>query len=137
MSQENVERVKEIIEAFVSGDLRTALRDAHTGMRTHRLAPLPDPRTYRGPAGMLMAWGEWTAPYEELKLTVGELIEADHHVIAEIRQHGRRKDSGEVVDEQFWFVYTFVEGELVQQDMLASKRQALRGLAMLEDPPQL
>lgn len=134
MSQENVDRVRRTLEAFARGDFQTALQDVRIEMRTHRLAPLPDPKTFRGPAGMLMAWGEWTAPFEEFELTVGELIDAGHSVVAEIRQRGRRKDSDDMVEEQFWFVYTFYEGELVQQDMLASKRQALKGLAMLEEP---
>lgn len=128
MSQQNLERVRRTFDAFARGDFRTALQDVRLEVRTHRLAPLPDPKTYQGPAGMLMAWGEWTAPFEELELTVGELIEAGESVVAEIRQSGRREDGGVRVEEQFWFVCTFLEGELIQWDMLASKRQALRGV---------
>ena len=104
-------------------------------VRTHRIAPLPEPKTYRGPAGMLQAWGDWTAPFEGFEMTVGELIDADPSVVAEIRQRGRRKDSGDVAEGQFWFVLTFFEGELVQWDMLASKRQALKGIRMREQQP--
>ena len=135
MSQENLEHVRRILGALATGDLQTALKDVRIELRVHRLAPLPDPATYRGPAGMLMAWGEWTAPYEDLEITVGELIDAGHSVGAEIRQRGRRKDTGDAVEEEFWFVFTFYEGELVQWDMLASKRQALRGLAMVQQGP--
>ena len=132
MSQENVERVRRTLEAFARGDLQTALQDVRIEVRTHRLAPLPNPKTYRGPAGMLMAWGEWTAPYEDFELTVGELIDSGHSVVAEIQQRGRRKASGDIVEERFWFVYTFFEGQIVQQDMLATRRQALTGLARQE-----
>lgn len=135
MSQENRERVRRTFEALARSDFRTALQDVRMEVRTHRIAPLPDPKTYQGPAGMLMAWGEWTEPYEELELTVGELIEAGPSIVAEIRQRGRQKDGGELVEEQFWFVCTFLEGALVQWDMLASKRQALRGLARRDAPP--
>lgn len=105
-------------------------------MRTHRIAPLPDPKTYTGVAGMLMAWGDWTAPFEELELTVGELIDHGHSVAAEIRRRGREKDSGALVEGQFWFVCTFFEGEMVQWDMLASKRQALKGIGKREEPSE-
>jgi ketosteroid isomerase-like protein len=132
MSQENVERVRRILEALGRGDFQTVLKDVRMEVRAHRVAPLPDPKAYLGRAGLLMAWGEWTAPFEEFEMTAGELIDAGHSVVAEIRQRGRHKESGAVVEEQFWFVYTFFEGELVQLDMLASKRQALKGLAMLE-----
>ncbi len=100
-------------------------------VRTHRIAPLPDPKAFQGPAGMLMAWGEWTAPFEDLSLTVGELIEAGQTVVAEILLSGRKKD-GEVVEQQVWFVCTFFEGALAQWDMLASKRQALKGVGRQE-----
>lgn len=128
MSHENLERVRRIFDAFARNDFRTALQDVRMEVRTHRIAPLPEPKSYQGPAGMLMAWGEWTAPFEELELAVGELIEAGESVVAEIRQSGRRKDDGTLVEEQFWFVCTFFEGALVQWDMLATKRQALKGV---------
>ena len=58
--------------------------------------------------------------------------------MAEIRQSGRPKDGGVLVEKQFWFVCTFLDGALVQWDMLASKRQALQGVARPDaasDPP--
>jgi ketosteroid isomerase-like protein len=128
MSQQNLERVRRTFDAFARGDFHTALQDVRMEVRTHRIAPLPDPKIYQGPAGMLMAWGEWTAPFEELELTVGELIEAGQSVVAEIRQSGRQIDGGLLVEERFWFVCTFLDGALVQWDMLASKHQALKGV---------
>jgi ketosteroid isomerase-like protein len=135
MSEENVELVRRTFDAFNRGDFRTALQDVRLEVRTHRLAPLPDPKTYTGVAGVLMAWGEWTDPFEELELTVGEVIDAGHSVVAEIRQRGREKDSGMLVEGQYWFVCTFFEGKLVQWDMLATRRQALKGIGMVEKPP--
>jgi len=128
MSQQNLERVRKIFDAFARGDFRAALQDVRMEVRTHRITPLPNPKAYQGPAGMLMAWGEWTEPFEELELTVGELIEAGQSIVAEIRQRGRRKDGGELVEEQFWFVCTFFDGALIQWDILASKHQALKGV---------
>jgi len=43
-------------------------------------------------------------------VTVGELIEAGYSIVAEIRQSGRPKDGGVLVEEQFWFVCTFLDG---------------------------
>ena len=134
MSQENVERVRQTFEAFGRGDLREALQHVRLEVRTHRIAPLPDPKTYSGPAGMLMAWGEWTGPFEEFELEVGELIDAGDSVVAEIRQRGRRKDSGELEEGKLWFVCTFYGDEMVQWDMLASKFQAFKGIGRREPP---
>ena len=134
MSQENVERVRETFEAFGRGDLRAALQHVRLEVRTHRIAPLADPKSYSGPAGMLMAWGEWTGPFEDFELEVGELIDAGDSVVAEIRQRGRHKDSGELMEGQLWFVCTFYADEMVQWDMLASKRQALKGIGRSEEP---
>jgi len=138
MSEDNVERARRALEALGRGDVQTALQDVRFEMRTHRLAPLPDPKTYRGPAGVLMAWADWTAPFEELEMTVGELTDAGESVVVEILQRGRRKDGGELVEERFWFVCSFFEGAWVQWDMLASKRQALTGVRRRDaapDPP--
>ncbi len=132
MSDENVEEVRRIFEAFGRGDFRAALQNVRMEVRTHRIAPLPDPKAYIGPAGMLMAWGEWTAPFEEFELTVGELTAVGHSVVAEIRRRGRHAAGGELTEERFWFVCTFFEGELTQWDMLASKRQALKGIQRVE-----
>ena len=135
MSQENVERVRETFEAFGRGDLRAALQHVRLEVRTHRIAPLSDPKTYAGPAGMLMAWGDWTGPFEDFELEVGELIDAGDSVVAEIRQRGRYKDSGEPMEGQLWFVCTFYGDEMVQWDMLASKFQAFKGIGRREEPP--
>jgi len=139
MSEQNLERVRRTFEAFARGDFRVALQDVRMEVRTHRIAPLPDPKTYQGLAGMLMAWGEWTAPVEDFELTVGELIEAGESIVAEIRRSGRQKEGGVLVEEQFWFVCTFLDGALIQWDMLASKRQALKGVGRRDvplDPPE-
>lgn len=134
VSQQNQEHVRRIFDAFSQGDFHTALQDVRMEVRTHRIAPLPDPKAYQAPAGMLMAWGEWTAPFDEFELTVGEMIDAGESVVAEIRQSGRPKGGGAPVEQQFWFVCTFLDGELVQWDMLASKRQALKGVGMRDAP---
>jgi len=139
MSEQNLERVRRTFDAFARGDFRVALQDVRMEVRTHRIAPLPDPKTYQGLAGMLMAWGEWTAPVEDFELTVGELIEAGESIVAEIRRSGRQKEGGVLVEEQFWFVCTFLDGALIQWDMLASKRQALKGVGRRDvplDPPE-
>ncbi|MEJ7817654.1 MAG: nuclear transport factor 2 family protein [Thermoleophilaceae bacterium] len=131
--------MRRTFDAFARGDFHTALQDVRMEVRTHRIAPLPDPKAYQGPAGMLMAWGEWTAPFDEFELTVGELIEVGESVVAEIRQRGRQKDGGALVEEQFWFVCTFLDGALAQWDMLASRHQALKGAGRSEatpDPPR-
>jgi ketosteroid isomerase-like protein len=134
VSQQNAERTRRIFDAFARADFHTALQDVRMEVRTHRIAPLPDPKTYQGPAGMLMAWGEWIAPFEQFELTVGELIEAGESVVAEVRLSGRKEDGGVLVEEQSWCVCTFFEGALVQWDMLASKRQALKGVGRREAP---
>jgi len=134
--QDNPERVRRTFDAFARGDFRTALQDVRMEVRTHRIAPLPGPKAYQGLAGMLMAWGEWTDPFDAFELTVGELIEVGQSVVAEISQRGRRRGGGVLVEEQFWFVCTFHEGELVQWDMLASRYQALKGVGRREAPTE-
>ena len=51
MSQENVERFREAVEAINAGDIETALNVMHPDVEWRTLDMFPDAGTYHGPEG--------------------------------------------------------------------------------------
>jgi ketosteroid isomerase-like protein len=104
MSEENVELVRQGLEAFFVGDLERAMSSVHPDAVALRAPPLPDPQTYHGIEGVLQMYADWTTDFGEFEMAAGEFIDAGDRVAAEVFQRGRRQASGAVVEGRFWFV---------------------------------
>jgi ketosteroid isomerase-like protein len=124
---DNVRLVRQGVQAFIDGDAEGALEMVHPDMVSARVAPLPDPQTYRGIEGVLQMYADWTADFEDFEMWIGECFEAgDDRVVVELTQRGTGRASGAPVEGRFWFVYTVAGGKTVRQDAYASREQALR-----------
>ncbi len=133
MSQENVELVREAYEAWQAGDLDGFLASMDDDVITRRLAPLPDPGTWRGSDGMLAVIADWADMFDEWTITGAEFIDAGDQVVARMAQEGRIKGSGgNPVPGTFWFVFGVRDGKVVTMDMYADKAQALEAAGLLE-----
>jgi ketosteroid isomerase-like protein len=109
MSEENVELVRQGLEAFVVGDLERAMSIVHPDVVAVRAPPLPDPQTYHGIEGVLQMYADWTTDFGEFEMAAGEFIDAGDRVVAEVFQRGRGQASGAVVGGRFWFVFTIAD----------------------------
>jgi ketosteroid isomerase-like protein len=123
---ENIELVREGLEAFLDGDLDRALELAHPDIVSTRTAPLPDPQTYHGFDGLVQMWADWTADFDEFEMESVEFAEVGDRVIVEMINRGTGKASGVVVDGRFWFAYTLAGGKVVRLDAYLTKDQAFR-----------
>jgi ketosteroid isomerase-like protein len=133
MSRENVELAREAYEAWQAGDLDGFLALVDDDVITRRLAPLPDPGTWRGSDGMLAVIADWADMFDEFKITEAEFIDAGEQVVARIAQEGRIKGSGgNPVPGTFWFVFGVRNGKLVTMDMYADKAKALEAAGLQE-----
>jgi ketosteroid isomerase-like protein len=121
---ENIELVREGLEAFLDGDLDRALELAHPDIVSTRTAPLPDPQTYHGFDGLVQMWADWTADFDEFEMESVEFAEVGDRVIVEMINRGTGKASGVVVDGRFWFAYTLAGGKVVRLDAYLTKDQA-------------
>jgi ketosteroid isomerase-like protein len=124
MSAENVELVRRAWDAFLRGDVETALESMHPDAVAYRAPPLPDPQAYHGAEGVLQMYADWTAEFEDFEMATGEFTDAGYHVVVEVLQRGRGRASGAVVEGRFWFVYEFRDGKILRQDVFGDRGQA-------------
>src|ERR687886_2792295 len=99
MSQENVEVIRRLNEAFNTGDeqaLGEALGNALAPDAELRdLANAPDQAgVLRGREAIAAALGLWTTAFEDLRADVGEYTDRGDFVLCDVRWRGRAKDSG-------------------------------------------
>jgi hypothetical protein len=71
MSEENVELVRQGLEAFFVGDLERAMSSVHPDAVALRAPPLPDPQTYHGIEGVLQMYADWTTDFGEFEMAAG------------------------------------------------------------------
>jgi ketosteroid isomerase-like protein len=136
MSQENVEIVRQLIEAARSGDVRAIeafLAVSDPSLEHTRLPAASGPEVYRGHDGarrwfvdMAELWREWRNEIEEL-VAVGP-----DTVAARIRFIAVGRDSGVPVEARLGMVCVVSEGKVLRSRTYASGEEALEAVRMSE-----
>jgi ketosteroid isomerase-like protein len=130
MSQENVEVVRRTFDAWEADDFAAALALYDDDVVTRRLAPMPDPGTWRGTEGLLDVGAEWVDTFDEFTMRGEEFLDAGDQVVVRVEQEGRGGGSGARVTGTFWFVYGVRDRKVVTLDMYASREQALEAVEL-------
>ena len=128
MSQQNIELVRESLEAFERGDLDGALANAHPDLVSTRVHP--DGAVFHGPDGFRQLLADWLEGFSEASFWSGDYIDAGDRVIVHQHQRGRGAGSGALVDGDFWLVYAFAEGKVIRLDIYADKDEALEATGL-------
>lgn len=132
---ENIDLVREGLDAFLGGDFDRALELADPDLVTFRAPPLPDARTYRGHRGLLEAYADWTVDFSEFEMSAEEFLAKGDLVVVEVLQRARGQRSGAEVQGRFWFVYTVDAGLVARLDVYSSREQALEESGLAADLP--
>jgi ketosteroid isomerase-like protein len=131
MSQENVEIVRQGIEAWEGGDLAGFLEVMSDDLVTQR--PGLESTTYHGKEGLLEVIVDWVEGFAaELIITAEEFIDAGECVMVRVHNTGHGEASGAPVEHDFWFVFRLEGGKIVQLDMYADKAPALEAAGLSE-----
>jgi ketosteroid isomerase-like protein len=107
MSEENVEKLRRVYEAFSRGDFDTAAEIAHPEIefiRTGGQAPVRGAKEFRG-------WMEPDA-IEDARLEPLEFRTNGDRVVVHQVNHGRGAGSGIVLKQEAWAVWTLDENGL-------------------------
>lgn len=133
MSEEKVETVRAIYDAWLRGDFDAVFRNIHADVE---FSGPPDfsggGRLYHGHDGMREALAQWIGSWEDYRFGLGKLIGCGDDVLVEGHQHGRGKGSGVEVSESIYSVWTVKGGLAVRQRMFRDRGQALEAAGLSE-----
>jgi ketosteroid isomerase-like protein len=131
VSQENVEVVRRLWDAWQRGDLTAWLELTSDDLVSRRRVGL-DHSTYHGPEGFLEQAREWSEGFAEWSAAAEEFIDAGDQVVVRNRHTGRGEVSGVPVEMHFFFVHTVSRGKIVEVDMFVNEREALEAAGLRE-----
>jgi ketosteroid isomerase-like protein len=127
MSQENVERVREAVDAINRGDFDAAHAGAHPDIEWQTLDAFPDAGTYRGPEGVRAFFGAWLDTFKGFRLHLEKCVPVDERrVLAVLRVSGEGAESGvEVESPAFSQLLEYEDGRLIRARMFQTETEAL------------
>jgi uncharacterized protein len=134
MSEENVEVVRRALEAWGRGD-REAVVDLLDPAVEWSMPPnLPDAGTYRGRGEVVGRLEEFLEAWDDLAVTVEELVDAGDRVVALVRYSGRGRESGIEIagmntDAQVW---TVRNGRALRVELYGGTAEALKAVGLSE-----
>ena len=92
--------------------------------------------TEEGPSygldAMQSKWERWTSAWDELKVTMEEIIDAGDQVVVVAYHQGRGRGSGLEVGNRFYELYTLRDGMVVRVDEFTDRAEALEAAGLRE-----
>ncbi len=132
MSQEDVEVVRSLIEAWDRGDYSAALGSIDPEIEVNFALGTDLDGTYRGHAGLAQLMGAFWAEFEGQRIEIEEATPAGEDVVVGVRFHGRGKRSGVEIEMPAWHVWHVLEGKAVRWRLLRTKEEALEAARVRE-----
>ena len=130
MSQENVEIVRRAFayEIYGVGDRA----EAEAIFEPHVVMNPSDEGPSYGFDAMRGDYERWASVFEELSVTIEEIIDAGDQVLVVAHHEGRGRKSGVKVDTRFYEVYTVREGKVSRVDEFTERAEALEAAGLRE-----
>jgi ketosteroid isomerase-like protein len=129
MSQENVDKARDFIEAYNARDFDRATANFDPDIEW----VLPDHQAFdsgRGLEAVMRFFNEVEETMEELQLKPQEYVDGGDLVATRLRHYGRGKGSGAEIDTELYHqVATFRDGVIVRMEYVTSWPEALEALA--------
>ena len=125
MSQENIEIVRAVYDAYASGAFEDTFKYMHEDVRWSEPPETPGRQVRHGHAGVRASLTQWVGTWADYRFEVRSLVDNGDHVLAEGWQSGRGKGSGLEVSEALFMVWTLHDGLIVEQQMFRDREQAV------------
>ena len=133
MSEENVEIVRRMYDAWQGADYEAALAYFDPEVEWSEPPDNPGARTWHGHEGVNGALVTWVGAWESFRHELRELIDCgDDRVLLAAWQTGRGKGSGVEISEENFSVYTVRDGKIVSQRMFRHRAEALKAAGLSE-----
>ena len=137
MSEENVEIIRRMYDAWLSDDYDTVYATYHFDIRLH-----PDPEAswvgiddrYVGHDGMRRYMAAVYEAFEDYRPEIEKIVDAgEERVLTLAVEHGRGRGSGaEVEAHKTAHLWTLRDGKAVQLDLFLDRQRALETVGMRE-----
>jgi ketosteroid isomerase-like protein len=125
MSQENVEIVRRLYDAFARADLDVVLSCLDPEIEFSQPPEMPGGGTYHGPEGVIQGVAKWIGAWDDYVVQVQELIDLGDQIVARTRHRGRGKGSGVAIEQQLFDLVTLKGDKVVRIRMYQDEAQAL------------
>ena len=133
MSEENVERVRRLIEAWNRNEPDTAIGILDPGVVLDATRRLVNPKIYTGIRGMRRMRADTHEVWEEFRMEPDEVVGAGDRVVAIGRWVGRGAGSGVMVEQPVADVFTLHDGRVVRTEIGFTDRAEALEAAGLSD----
>ena len=125
MSQENVEKARDFIEAYNRRDFDAAVKDFDPEVEWV-LPSRQSSDSCRGPDEVKRFWEGIDETFDDLQLRPQEWVDAGDRVATRLRHYGKGKGSGLEIDTELYHqVATFRDGRMVRIEYFAEWAEAL------------
>ena len=131
MSQENVELVQQMFEAWNRGDYDAAREFFDPDVEVESALDADFDGTYRGHAGLtklMRFWGAFGTFHSEIE----KCIPTDDAVVTLLHHHATGRRSGIEVEMHNWQVFTIRNGKIVRYGLVSTEADALKAAGLSE-----
>ncbi len=133
MSQENVEILRGMCDAFIVGDAATALAGLDDEVEWHgTIGGLDEGRTYHGHDQVIEGFVDNLQAWESHSLETRRYIDAGDKVVVFWHEVGRGKESGVDVENDTAVIYTIRGGKVVDVQGYMDRDAALEAVGLSE-----
>jgi ketosteroid isomerase-like protein len=136
MSQENVEKLRAVLEAlnleaWSRGEGDMSLLDPKV---TYEDTTLPDHvgETYRGHEGVARATARWLEPYEGLTIDLEQIVGRGDRLVSIHRVRGRARYTGIEAEGPVAYLWTFRDGRVIHFRSYRDPEEALEDIGLSE-----
>jgi ketosteroid isomerase-like protein len=127
MAGEKEAKLRAVFERF-NGAGELGLENFDPQIEWHLRADLPDSRTLRGHEQVEQLYAEWSEAFEDLQIEPVEVSEVADRTIVAVHVHGSVKGSGQEVDMDEVWVYSWRGEKVIELREYRTKDEALKSL---------
>ena len=133
MSQENVEIVRQSLEAYASGEIEEMLAYVDPGGELHSaINGGAEAKVFRGHDGFRRWFAETRESFEELSTDLTEYRDLGDRIVAFGHIHARGRGSGLEIDSPTGWVFTVRRGKVVRAEGFLSRSETLEAAGLSE-----
>ena len=133
MSQENVEIVRQSLEAYAAGDMEEMLSYVDPEGELHSaIIGGAEGKVFRGHDGFRRWYAESMESFEELRTELTEYRDLGDRIVAFGHIHARGRGSGLEVDSPTGWLFTVQRGKVVKAEGFLNRAEVLEAAGLSE-----